>query len=217
VHRHDLGRIHDRDARIIDDEARRIADQRDFDVRFSDRTLCAFHFRGRSTVAAHCIDDDTQHRCEPTLADADKRRQSRNALGDHDVMTTNDNSRQGGRLRSVNEERLLFGVGLRDDGLAAILAATHADAVRNFRRAAVGAGLNRRTIFARLLHPRRALMCSAGWAATSFLQCHDRTPKETLCARSGGQFQALECSEARIDRFLAAAGACISVDPALWA
>src|SRR3954468_15587143 len=43
------------------------------------------------------------------------------------------------------------------------------------------------------------------------------TPKEVLCASSRGQFQALECSQARIDRFLAAAGACIQVDTALRA
>src|SRR4051812_35276678 len=106
---------------------------------------------------------------------------------------------------------LLFGGGLRDDRLAAILTTRHTDAVRDLGGRAVGAGLNRGAVLARLLHPRRALMGSAGWAATSFLQCHGELRKETLCARSGGQFQALECSEARIDRFLAAAGACIAI------
>jgi hypothetical protein len=41
--------------------------------------------------------------------------------------------------------------------------------------------------------------------------------RDGLCASSRRQFQALECSQARIDGLLAAAGACISVDPALRA
>src|SRR5262245_55252366 len=73
---------------------------------------------------------------------------------------------------------LLFSGGLGDHGLAAILAATHAHAVRDLGRATVGASLNRRAVLTGLLHPRGALLGGAGWAATSFLQCHGKLRAE---------------------------------------
>src|SRR5687767_1598912 len=74
--------------------------------------------------------------------------------------------------QSTATRRLLFGGGHRDDGLATILTARHADAMRNLGCGAVRAGLNRRVVRTRLLHPRRTLMGCAGWAASSFLKCH---------------------------------------------
>ena len=76
---------------------------------------------------------------------------------------------------------LLFGGGLRDDLLTAILAAAHAEAVRDTRRPAVRAGLNHHVVLARPPAPFGALLCSTSGTATSFLKCHDKSPGG-LCA-----------------------------------
>ena len=59
-----------------------------------------------------------------------------------------------------------------DDGFAVVLAAAHADAVRDARRSAVLASLDRRLIRARLPHPGGSLLTDAGGSATTFLKCH---------------------------------------------
>src|ERR1043165_6963999 len=91
-------------------------------------------------------------------------------------------------------KRLLFGSGLRDDLFAAILATRHADAMRNLGRSAVGAGLNHRVVLTRLLHPRRALVSSTGWAATSFLKCLDKLRRGRFVPVQEGNFKPLSAA-----------------------
>src|SRR5262249_28606977 len=70
--------------------------------------------------------------------------------------------------------------------LAAVLAAAHADAVRDARRAAVGTGLHHHVVLARLLAPRRALLAGTGGAPTAFLQCHGKSSGRRMCELTNG-------------------------------
>src|SRR5450755_2910734 len=89
---------------------------------------------------------------------------------------------------------LLFSSLLSDDLLATVLSTAHADAMRNTRRTAVSTRLNGGAVFARLLAPRRALMCSAGWPATSLLQCHVGLRRTALMPDHEGNFKPLSAA-----------------------